>query len=84
MATEKVGVYGKWHGTVPIDKSGNPPPRGEWLRARPFRWAVRWFGSDGKRFSNILLEPWQEKSGIFSRVTASVVWAGLCHVSFLG
>ena len=51
MATEKVGVYRKWHGRVPTDKSGNPLPKSEWPRERPFRWAVRWFGSDGKRFS---------------------------------
>lgn len=51
MATEKVGVYRKWHGAVPMDKSGTPLPRSVWPRQRPFRWAVRWFGSDGKRFS---------------------------------
>ena len=51
MATEKIGVYRKWHGPVPTDKSGNPLPKSEWLRTRPFSWAVRWFGSDGKRFS---------------------------------
>ena len=26
-------------------------PRSEWPRRRAFRWAVRWFGSDGKRYS---------------------------------
>ena len=51
MATEKVGVYRKWHGAVPVDKLGDPLPKSEWPRERPFRWAVRWFGSDGKRFS---------------------------------
>ncbi len=51
MATEKVGVHRKWHGTVPVDKLGNALPKSEWPRERPFRWAVRWFGSDGKRFS---------------------------------
>jgi integrase len=51
MATEKVGVYRKWHGPVPTNKSGDPLPKGEWPRARVFSWAVRWFGSDGKRFS---------------------------------
>ncbi len=51
MATEKVGVYRKYHGAVPIDKLGQPLPKSEWPRERPFRWAVRWFGSDGKRFS---------------------------------
>ena len=51
MATEKVGVYRKWHGPVSTDNSGTLLPRGEWPRLRPFSWAVRWFGSDGKRFS---------------------------------
>ena len=51
MATEKVGVYRKLHGPVPIDESGAPLLKSEWPRARPFSWAVRWFGSDGKRFS---------------------------------
>ena len=51
MATEKVGVYRKYHGAVPVDESGLPLPKSEWPRWRPFRWAVRWFGSDGKRFS---------------------------------
>ena len=51
MATEKVSVCRKYHGAVPTDKSGNPLPKSEWPRERPYRWAVRWFGSDGKRFS---------------------------------
>jgi len=51
MATEKVGVYRKYHGAVSLDESGTPFPRSEWPRVRPFRWAVRWFGSNGKRFS---------------------------------
>jgi integrase len=51
MATEKVGVYRKWHGPVSRDESGNPLPKREWIEKRPFSWAVRWFGSDGKRYS---------------------------------
>jgi integrase len=51
MATEKVGICRKYHGAVPIDKSGTPLPKNVWPRERPFSWAVRWFGSDGKRFS---------------------------------
>ena len=51
MATEKVGVHRKWRGPVPTDKSGDPLPKSEWPRLRPFSWAARWFGSDGKRFS---------------------------------
>ena len=51
MATEKVGVYRKYHGAVPVHQSGSPLPKSEWPRLRPFSWAVRWFGSDGRRFS---------------------------------
>jgi len=51
MATEKVGVYRKYHGPIPTDKSGKPLPKSEWPRKRAFRWAVRWFGSEGKRYS---------------------------------
>jgi len=51
MATEKVGIYRKYHGVVPVNELGTPLPRSEWPRVRAFRWAVRWFGSDGKRFS---------------------------------
>lgn len=51
MATEKVGVYRKWYGAIPSYESGTPLPKSEWPRLRPFSWAVRWFGSDGKRFS---------------------------------
>ncbi len=51
MATVKVSVCRKYHGSIPIDKSGDPLPKNEWPRKRPFSWAVRWFGSDGKRFS---------------------------------
>jgi hypothetical protein len=51
MATEKVGIYRKYHGVVPVNELGVPMPASEWPRLRPFRWAVRWFGSDGKRFS---------------------------------
>ena len=51
MATEKVGIYRKYHGKIPTDKSGQALPKSEWPRKRAFRWAVRWFGSDGKRYS---------------------------------
>ena len=51
MATEKVGVYRKYHGPVPQDQSGQPLPKSEWPKKRAFRWAVRWFGHDGKRYS---------------------------------
>jgi len=51
MATSRVGVFRKWHGKVPIDANGKPLPQREWARKRPYRWAVRWFGSDGVRYS---------------------------------
>jgi integrase len=51
MATEKVGIYRKYHGKIPTDRSGQPLPKSEWPKKRVFHWAVRWFGSDGKRYS---------------------------------
>lgn len=51
MATERVGVYRKWHGPVPVNGAGRPLPRSEWPDKRPCAWAVRWFGNDGKRYS---------------------------------
>jgi integrase len=51
MAIEKVGVYRKYHGKIPKDKTGKPLPKEIWPKKRPSRWAVRWFGSDGKRYS---------------------------------
>ncbi len=51
MATSKVSVVRKWHGKVPTDKDGKPLPKAEWPRKRPHRWAVRWFGSEGTRYS---------------------------------
>ena len=51
MATKKVGIYRKYHGPVSTDKSGQSMPKDEWPRRRSFRWAVRWFGEDGRRYS---------------------------------
>ena len=51
MATTKVGIYRKYHGEVPTNASGQPLPRSQWPKKRPFRWAVRWFGQDGNRYS---------------------------------
>ena len=51
MATEKVTIYRKYHGAVPKDEQGRPLPKKEWPRKRPFRWAARWFGLDGTRYS---------------------------------
>jgi integrase len=51
MATEKVGIYRKYHGPIPKDKSGQLVPKNDWPKKRAFRWAVRWFGTEGKRYS---------------------------------
>lgn len=51
MATEKVGVYRKYHGPIPTDRTGKPLPKSEWPKKRAFRWAVRWFGQEGNRYS---------------------------------
>ena len=51
MAIVKVGLYRKYHGKIPKDEHGQPLPRSEWPRKRAFRWVVRWFGSNGKRYS---------------------------------
>ncbi|TWT44437.1 Tyrosine recombinase XerD [Phycisphaerae bacterium RAS1] len=51
MATERVGVYRKYHGAIPTDANGSPLPRSEWPKNRPCRWAARWFGTDGARYS---------------------------------
>ena len=51
MATTKVGVYRKYHGPIPTDRSGRLLPKSEWSRKRPFRWAVRWCDENGKRYS---------------------------------
>jgi len=42
MATEKVGVYRKWHGPVPTGKLGQQMPKDEWPRLRPFSPKFRW------------------------------------------
>src|ERR1035438_3283750 len=51
MGTTKVGVYRKYHGPVPTDAAGNPLPPEAWNDKRAFSWAVRWFGTDGQRYS---------------------------------
>ena len=51
MATTKVGIYRSYHGTIPLDSSGQPLPQSEWPRKRAHSWVVRWFGTDGDRYS---------------------------------
>src|SRR5438132_14073359 len=51
MATERVGVYRKYHGPVPTDVAGKPLPKSEWPGKRSSCWIARWFGTNGNRFS---------------------------------
>lgn len=53
MAVEKIGIYRKWLGAVPTDKSGNPIPRSQWPRKRRYHWIVRWYGTAGKRYGKV-------------------------------
>jgi hypothetical protein len=51
MGTTKVGIYRSYHGPEPVDETGQSLPKSEWPKKRPFSWVVRWFGSDGNRYS---------------------------------
>jgi len=51
MATEKVGIYRSYYGPVPVDKQGKPLPKDQWPHKRLHSWVVRWFNSDGQRYS---------------------------------
>jgi integrase len=51
MATTKLGIYRAWRGPIPIESSGQAPPKSQWPSKRPFSWVVRWFGFDGNRYS---------------------------------
>lgn len=50
MATEKIGVYRRWLEPVPKE-NGKAIPKGTWAAKRRHSWSVRWFGTDGKRYS---------------------------------
>jgi integrase len=50
MATKKVGIYRRWLGPVP-HKNGKPIPKSQWPKQRRHSWTVRWFGTNGKRYS---------------------------------
>jgi integrase len=50
MATEKVGIYRRWLGPVPLE-NGKPIPKTQWPKKRRYSWTVRWFGTNGKRYS---------------------------------
>jgi len=51
MAHTKVSITRKWYGKVPLDKTGTPVSRNLWPRRRKYSWEVRWYGSEGKRYS---------------------------------
>ena len=78
MATEKVGVYKKWHGATPTDNHGNPLPKNEWafritkdeLEIRPI-----WHQREDRVLAHILvcflayvlwktLAQWMRRSGL--------------------
>jgi len=51
MAHTKVSINRKWYGKVPQDRSGKPIPRNLWPKRRKYSWEVRWYSSEGKRYS---------------------------------
>lgn len=53
MATEKVGIYRRWLGPVPLE-NGKPIPKAQWPEKRRHSWTVRWFGTNGERYSKDL------------------------------
>lgn len=50
MAKEKVGIYRRWLGPVPVE-NGKPIPKSEWPGKRRYGWTVWWFGTTGRRYS---------------------------------
>lgn len=51
MAHLRVSINRNWYGKVPLDKKGKPIPRNLWSKRRKYSWEVRWYGSEGKRYS---------------------------------
>ncbi len=51
MAYLKVGISRNWYGKVPLDKNGKPISRNLWPKRRKHSWEVRWYSSEGKRYS---------------------------------
>ncbi len=51
MAHTKVSVNRNWYGKVPLGKNGKPISRNLWPKRRKFSWEVRWYSSEGKRYS---------------------------------
>ena len=51
MAHTKVSIVRKWYGKIPPDRNGDPIPKELWRKRRKHSWEVRWYSSDGKRYS---------------------------------
>jgi len=51
MAHTKVSISRNWYGKVPLGKNGKPIPRNLWPKRRKHSWEVRWYSSEGKRYS---------------------------------
>ena len=43
--------YRNCYGPIPKESSGKSLPKSQWPRKRAHSWVVRWFGSDGQRYS---------------------------------
>ena len=50
MATEKIGIYRRWLEPAPKE-GGVKIPKERWPKERRHSWEVRWFGTNGKRYS---------------------------------
>ncbi len=53
MAIEKVDVYRKWLGAVPEDENGRKIPKSKWRKKRRYRWIVRWWGTNHKKYGKV-------------------------------
>lgn len=56
MAHNKVSICRKWYGKIPLDRNGKPIPKNLWPKRRKHSWEVRWYGSEGKRYSKSFKE----------------------------
>lgn len=45
----KIGVYRRWIGPVPKE-NGKLIPKSDWPKKRPYKWTVRWYGSNQQRY----------------------------------
>ncbi len=51
MAHKKVSICRKWYGKIPVGRNGKPIPMNLWPKRRRYSWEVRWYSSEGKRYS---------------------------------